>query len=55
MIRSELVDIVASHNPHLYRSDVEKIVSVVLDEITEALAQGGRAELRDRLNLPDKE
>ncbi|MCE6076430.1 integration host factor subunit beta [Agrobacterium vitis] len=46
MIKSELIDFVARHNPHLYHADVEKIVGTVLDEIAEALAEGGRAELR---------
>lgn len=46
MIKSELVDAVAARNPHLYRSDVDRIVSTVLDDIAEILAEGGRAELR---------
>lgn len=46
MIRSELVQIIANRNPHLFQRDIEKIVNVVLDEITEALADGHRAELR---------
>ena len=46
MIKSELVQIVASRNPHLYHRDVENIVNAVLDEITEALAAGNRVELR---------
>jgi len=33
-------------NPHLYQRDVEKIVTTVFDEITEALARGDRVELR---------
>ncbi|QPB24782.1 integration host factor subunit beta [Rhizobium sp. 007] len=46
MIRSELVHIIASRNPHLYHSDVERIVDTVLEEITATLEQGGRVELR---------
>lgn len=46
MIKSELVDAVAACNPHLYRSDVDRIVSTVLDDIAEVLSEGGRAELR---------
>ena len=38
MIKSELVQIVAARNPHLYHRDVENIVNAVLDEITDALA-----------------
>lgn len=46
MIRSELVAIVASRNPHLYHRDVERIVDAILDDITEALENGDRVELR---------
>ncbi|WEZ85569.1 integration host factor subunit beta (plasmid) [Rhizobium sp. 32-5/1] len=46
MIRSELVHSIASRNPHLYRSDVERIVDTIFEEITETLEQGGRVELR---------
>lgn len=46
MIKSELVQLVASRNLHLYRQDVEHIVDVVLDEIASALEHGDRVELR---------
>jgi len=46
MIKSELIDQLASENPHLTQKDVEKIVGVVLDQMTDALAEGGRVELR---------
>jgi len=46
MIKSELVARLAQRYPHLYHRDVERIVSTVLDEITKALAQGHRVELR---------
>lgn len=46
MIKSELVSLIASQNPHLHRGSVERIVDAVLEDIAEALAQGGRAELR---------
>lgn len=46
MIRSELVAIVASRNPHLYHRDVERIVDAILDDITQALGNGDRVELR---------
>ena len=46
MIKSELVQIIASRNPHLFLRDVENIVNAVLDEITDALAAGNRVELR---------
>ncbi|RYH01883.1 integration host factor subunit beta [Salipiger sp. IMCC34102] len=46
MIRSELVQKIADENPHLYQRDVEKIVSTIFDQITEALVRGDRVELR---------
>ena len=46
MIKSELVQMIADKNPHLYHRDVENIVNAILDEITNALANGSRVELR---------
>ncbi len=46
MIRSELIQIIADENPHLYQRDVERIVTTIFDEITNALAIGDRVELR---------
>lgn len=46
MIKSELVARLAERYPHLYHRDVERIVTTVLDEITKALGQGSRVELR---------
>ena len=46
MIRSELIQKLASENPHLYQRDVERIVNTIFDEITEAMARGERVELR---------
>jgi len=46
MIKSELVQIIADNNPHLFHRDVENIVNAILDEITQALADGNRVELR---------
>jgi len=46
MIKSELVQRIAEENPHLYQRDVERIVTTVFSEITEALARGDRVELR---------
>jgi len=46
MIKSELVAKLAEANPHLFQRDVERIVSTVFDEITGALANGDRVELR---------
>jgi integration host factor subunit beta len=46
MIKSELVQRIASQNPHLYQRDVENIVNAILGEIVTALARGDRVELR---------
>ncbi|MEM9009930.1 MAG: integration host factor subunit beta [Pseudomonadota bacterium] len=46
MIKSELIQKIAEENPHLYQRDVERIVSTIFEEITQALASGNRVELR---------
>ena len=46
MIRSELIQKIADENPHLYQRDVDRIVSTIFDEITHAMANGNRVELR---------
>ncbi|ACI99869.1 MULTISPECIES: integration host factor subunit beta [Rhodospirillales] len=46
MTKSELILRLAERNPHLYQRDVEKIVTTIFDEITDALARGDRVELR---------
>ncbi|NNU15839.1 integration host factor subunit beta [Parvularcula sp. ZS-1/3] len=46
MIKSELIQILAEENPHLFAKDVERMVNVVFDEITDALCNGDRVELR---------
>ena len=46
MTKSELITRLAELNPHLYLRDVERIVDTVFDEITQALVDGDRVELR---------
>ena len=46
MTKSELIQRIAELNPHLYHRDVERIVTTVFKEISEALARGDRVELR---------
>jgi integration host factor subunit beta len=46
MVKSELVQHIATKNPHLYQRDVENIVDAILSEIIAALARGDRVELR---------
>ncbi|WP_298198574.1 integration host factor subunit beta [Novosphingobium sp.] len=46
MIRSELLAALAKENPDLRADEVERVVDVFFDEITQRLAEGGRVELR---------
>jgi integration host factor subunit beta len=46
MTKSELIAYLADENPHLYQRDVERIVTTIFDEISSALSQGDRVELR---------
>ena len=46
MIKSELIERISAHNPHLYQRDVEHIVNAILEEIVAALSRGDRVELR---------
>ena len=46
MIKSELVQKLADENPNLFHRDVERIVSIVFQEISDALVRGERVELR---------
>ncbi len=46
MIKSELITRLVEANPHLYQRDVERIVNTIFEEITNALADGNRVELR---------
>lgn len=46
MTKSELIARLAERNPHLYLRDVERIVDTIFDEITQALVDGDRVELR---------
>lgn len=46
MTKSDLIKSLAEANPHLYLRDIERIVSTLFEEITEALVRGDRVELR---------
>jgi integration host factor subunit beta len=46
MVRSELIEKILEENPSLNRREAERAVSAIFDRITEALAGGGRVELR---------
>ena len=46
MIRSELLAELHKDNPDLRADEVEQVVDIFFDEITQRLAEGGRVELR---------
>lgn len=46
MTKSELVQRMLQLNPGLHHTDMERVVNVIFDEITTALAEDGRVELR---------
>lgn len=46
MTKSELIAQLSEANTHLHQQDLERVVNVILDEITDALVRGDRVELR---------
>ena len=46
MTKSELIDILSRKQSHLSSRDVESSVKLLLDKMSEALANGGRIEVR---------
>jgi integration host factor subunit beta len=46
MTKSELIARLSKRYPHLYQRDIEVLVNTMFDEITKALADGNRVELR---------
>jgi len=46
MTKSELINKLAQKNPQLYVRDVEGIVDTILSEMSDALVNGDRIELR---------
>ncbi len=46
MIKSELVEILAGHQPHLAHRDVEIGVTIMIEHMSGTLAAGGRIEIR---------
>ncbi len=46
MTRQELIMRISEKNPHLMTADVERVVTTIFNEITDALADGNRVELR---------
>lgn len=46
MTKSELIQRLSQKYPHLYQRDIEVLVNTILNEISGALAEGSRVELR---------
>lgn len=46
MIRSELLTVLTKDSPGLRSEDVEQVVDIFFEEISQRLAEGGRVELR---------
>ena len=46
MTKSELIAYLSEENPHLYQSDIERIVNTIFEEITKTLSMGNRVEIR---------
>ncbi|WP_048305771.1 integration host factor subunit beta [Halomonas sp. PR-M31] len=46
MTKSELIEQIAMRQPELSLKEVEAAVRIILDDITDALASGGRVEIR---------
>jgi integration host factor subunit beta len=46
VIKSELIEKLAAENAHLTHAEVERVVHVILNGMTDAMSAGGRVELR---------
>lgn len=46
MIKSEMITRVSLRNPHLLQREVEAAINCVLDEISDAMRDGNRVEIR---------
>ncbi len=45
--KSEIINKIAKNFPNLYKKDIDKFIDIFLFEITKALSNGERVELRD--------
>jgi integration host factor subunit beta len=46
MLKSELIQLLASKQPHLSHSDVDTAVKLLINKMINELASGGRVEIR---------
>lgn len=52
MTKSELIEQIAMRQPELSIKEVESAVRLILDDITDTLAEGGRVEIRGSAVFP---
>tara|TARA_B100001123_G_C15302228_1_gene1021438 strand:- start:570 stop:860 length:291 start_codon:yes stop_codon:yes gene_type:complete len=52
--KPELVSEIAKNFPNLYKKDIDKFLNIILFEITKALSNGERVELRDIMMFETK-
>ena len=46
MVKSELLQRLCNNHPNMVRRDIEKILQIIISEITEALCRGENIEIR---------
>lgn len=46
MLRSDIYRIITEENPHISKDAAEHAVDVIFNELVEAMARGGRVEIR---------
>ena len=46
MTKSELIERLIAASPHLHENDVQRLVTIIFDDITAALVCGDRVEIR---------
>ena len=46
MLKSELIEKLEIENPHLSAAEVERVVAIIFESITQTLEKGARVEMR---------
>ena len=52
--RSEIINKISKNFPNLYKKDLNKLLEIIIFEITKALANNERVELRDVFSIEPK-
>ena len=57
MTKSELIDKISGHFPHLVQKDAQIVTEVIIESISEALVSGRRVEIRGfgSFNIHDRQ